>query len=573
MKKSLKIILTVLLALAIVASLAWYLLSYDREFTRDMILKQARYQETRGNHSVAAWLYNRAYALADNDETVAIELANQFKSVGNYTKAEYTLTSAISNGGSSALYIALSRTYVEQDKLLDAVTMLENVADPQIREDLESKRPQTPTADYAPGFYSQYLSVTLSTPTGTLYYNTKGQFPSTADPVYDGPVALPAGETTIYAIAVGDDGLVSRPGIFGYTIGGVVEKVSFVDGAMESAIRQALGVSADKVLYTNDLWTLAELTVPEDAADYSDLALLTGLRKLKLTALNGDLSVLANLTALEQLDLSGTRPDDALLAVIGALPNLQKLTLADCGLSSVVGLEKAVTLTALDLSANTVRNIAPLSSLTALTELHLQNNALTDVSALSGLAALQTLDVSYNSVTSLSPLSGLANLTDLNAAHNSLSSAAGLERLTALTTLDLSGNTLSDVTALAGLTNLTGLNLSDNALTDLSPLAGMAKLATLDFSQNSVAALPAFPADAALVSVDGSHNELTSLDALGGLPKLNKVFMDYNKLTSVAVLADCPLLVQVNIYGNDVTDVGTLTALNIVVNYTPATAG
>ena len=31
--------------------------------------------------------------------------------------------------------------------------------------------------------------------------------------------------------------------------------------------------------------------------------------------------------------------------------------------------------------------------------------------------------------------------------------------------------------------------------------------------------------------------------------------------------------VQVNIYGNDVTDVGTLTALNIVVNYTPATAG
>ena len=61
----------------------------DREFTRDVLLQQARYYESQGKHNIAEWFYNTAYAHADNDETVAIELANQYKSTGNYTKAEY----------------------------------------------------------------------------------------------------------------------------------------------------------------------------------------------------------------------------------------------------------------------------------------------------------------------------------------------------------------------------------------------------------------------------------------------------------------------------------------------------
>ena len=104
MKNSLKKLVPFTLALLIIASLVWYGFVYDRDFTRDMLLKQARYQSTDGNPRVASLFYNLAYEHSGQDENVAIELANQFKTEGNYTKAEYTLSNAIADGGTADLY-------------------------------------------------------------------------------------------------------------------------------------------------------------------------------------------------------------------------------------------------------------------------------------------------------------------------------------------------------------------------------------------------------------------------------------------------------------------------------------
>ena len=157
MNHSLKKLFPILLALLIIASLAWYCFVYDRDFTRDMLLQQARHQSTKGNPQVASWFYDLAYEHSGQDENVAIELANQFKADGNYTKAEYTLSNAIADGGTADLYIALCKTYVEQDKLLDAVNMLDNIADPAIKAEIEAMRPAAPVSDPVPGFYSQYI--------------------------------------------------------------------------------------------------------------------------------------------------------------------------------------------------------------------------------------------------------------------------------------------------------------------------------------------------------------------------------------------------------------------------------
>ena len=111
MKKSIRIILPIVLALAIVICTGWYLFIYDRAFTRDVLLHAARYFESSGNHTVSAWFYNHAYTHAGNSDAVAIELAEQYKESGNYTKAEYTLSHAISDGGGVDVYIALSKTF------------------------------------------------------------------------------------------------------------------------------------------------------------------------------------------------------------------------------------------------------------------------------------------------------------------------------------------------------------------------------------------------------------------------------------------------------------------------------
>ena len=116
MNKAFKIILPILLALIIMGSIAWYLLVYDTGFTQDMLLNQARRFEENGNHAAAVWVYNLAYSHSGEDGNVAIELANQYKSIGNYTKAEYTLSKAIADSGSTELYVELCKTYVEQDK-------------------------------------------------------------------------------------------------------------------------------------------------------------------------------------------------------------------------------------------------------------------------------------------------------------------------------------------------------------------------------------------------------------------------------------------------------------------------
>lgn len=570
MKRALRIIVPLVLAVAVVGCMVWYLLVYDRDFTKDLLLSQARNFESAGNHKASAWLYDIAYYHSSQEPEVAIELARQHKAAGNYTKAEYTLSKAISLSSDPALYAELCATYVEQDKLLDAVTMLDSITDPAIKVELDARRPQAPILKPEPGFYSQYISVTAESAAPALYISTNREYPSTSFP-YSEPVVLAGGETTIYSLAVSDEGLVSPMTVGGYTVGGVIEQVSFADAAMESAIRVALGVGADAILYTDDLWTITQFSVPAEVASYEDLSLLTYLRSLTIdNGTDSDLSGLSKLTGLEELTVSGCRLDETELTAIGTLASLQRLTLNDCSLTSIAPLEKLSKLVYLDLGSNAIRNISVLAGMSGLQELSLHSNALTDLSSLSGLTGLTKLDVSYNSLTSLSPISGLSGLKTLDVSHNQLASADSISNLTGLTSLNLSNNALIDCAALADCVGLTELNVSNNTLTDISKLSALTGLITLNFSYNQVATLPAFDKECALVTVDGSHNQITSLDPLSGLQELNNVLMDYNeKLSSLKPLDNCPLLVLVNAYGTKITEVSFLTQKSVIVNFDP----
>ena len=571
MKRTLKILLPILLVLVILASMVWYLFAYDRGTTLELLLRQARYWEEHGKHGTAAWFYDLAYKQSGNDEDVAIELAQRFKAIGNYTKAEYTLSNAIADGGGTELYVALCKTYVEQDKLLDAVTMLDNISDPTVKAALDGQRPAAPATDTAPGLYNQYLDVHITAESGTLYLTSNGEYPSTADGPSDGTVSLPGGETTIYAVAVGENGLVSPVSIFGYTVGGVIEQVSFADEAIEQTVRQLLNVGQDTVLYTDDLWTIREFTAPEDAAHYEDIAKMPYLVNLTLPACTAeDMSFLSGLGELETLSLSKASVSAEGLATIAALPKLQTLSLTDCALSNIDALAAAQQLRSLDLSQNAIRDLDALSGMTLLEELGLSHNALTSLLPISGLSALRELDVSHNALTSLAPVSACTALTQLNAAQNKITALGALDNLSALRELDVSGNALTDVSVLAGCTALETLSLANNQVSNITGLGGVRGLRNLDFSYNQVAVLPEFASDAALSDINGAYNQLASLDVLGGLPNLNKVTMDYNtEISSVTALAQCPVLVQVSVFGTKVTDVSALTALSVIVSYDP----
>ena len=61
MKKLMRILLPILLVVLILSSIGWYLFSYDRGFTRDMLLQQARFHDLHGNSRMSSWFYDMAY--------------------------------------------------------------------------------------------------------------------------------------------------------------------------------------------------------------------------------------------------------------------------------------------------------------------------------------------------------------------------------------------------------------------------------------------------------------------------------------------------------------------------------
>ena len=572
MKNTIRKIVPILLVLLIIASVMWYCFVYDRDFTRDMLLKQARYHSTGGNPELASWFYDLAYEHSGQDEIVAIELANQFKAEGNYTKAEYTLSNAIADGGSASLYVALCKTYMEQDKLLDAVNMLNNISDPSIKAQLDSLRPAAPVAAPEPGYYSEYISLSFQDSGHTIYYTIDGEYPSNEDAPYSEPIPLEIGETTVYALAVADNGLVSPINVLTYTVGGIIEEVVFADFGVEQAIRTTLNADADEALFTSDLWTITEFTAPAGADSYSDISRMSYLEKLTVEGESFDsLQFLSGLNRLQELTLIDCKFPSEDLNIIANLPALSRLTLSDCGLSTTAGLEKAQGITYLDLSRNSIRNLAPLSSLLNLQELYLQHNALTNLTDLSSLTNLEKLDVSYNSLVSIASISTCVKLNWLDAGNNTLDNLGAVNNLTNLTHLAVSNNKLTDIRILTDCTGLTELSIASNDITDITMLSTLVNLEVFDFSYNEIEQLPQWSEDSMLRTIDGSYNNLTSLAALKNMSHLNYVYMDYNAITSVADLSGCSKLVMVNVYGNEVDadSVTSLTEQSIIVNYNP----
>ena len=570
MKLFLKRCVPFFLALGILASIGWYLLVYDREFTRDMLISQARHFDARGNADFAARLYDLAYDYTGKDEDVAIELANQYRSDGNYTKAEYTLTNAIADGGSVDLYIALCKTFVEQDKLQDAVAMLNNIGDPMVKQQIEAIRPAAPIATPEPGFYNEYVFANFTREGGTLYVTTNQEYPSLSHQPFTQPLELPGGETILYALNVGDNGLVSPLTIVSYTISGVIEEAVFADPAVELALRTQLGLEDDDILMTDMLWEVKEFTVPADAQVLSDLSLLPYLEKLTVQNYRTDsLSFLTPLSCLRELDLTGCRFPASELKYVAGLGKLEWLSLSSCGLSTIADLSGSTSLKYLDLSSNTLRNLEPLIPMTTLQELYLQHNAVTALDALTPLSALQKLDISYNSVKNLAPLSACPSLSWLNASHNSIADIKGLDTFPAISQLNLGHNLLTNVDILAQCISLTELDISNNSLINIVPLSKLVNLTKLNCSHNELEELPNFPEESQLSVLDASYNGIISIYPLRHLQELTYVYLDYNEISSLDIIADCYRLVMVNAYGNPIEDVSKLTAHNIIVNYDP----
>lgn len=551
MKHALKIILPIILILALIIGACCFFLIARRDLTESIFVYWGEHFYEAGRYSRAVSFYKAAMHFAPKDADLAICLADAYKKSGNYTKSEYTLVSAITQIPDSVqLYVALSKTYVEQDKLLDAETMLGRITNDAVRTQIDALRPAAPVIEPESGNYSEYIDVTVTGASGTVYAVCNSDFPASEQDVYTGPISLEAGESKIVALSVAENGLVSDAVYAGYTVGNVVEEVKLADAGMDAYVRELLGKTAGSAIMSDELWAVEELDLPDTVASLEDLPYFTGLHSLSLHHGTGlDLSVLSQLPTLRKLDLSGCTLSTAAMNTIVTLSELTSLNLSGCAVAEIdalIGLQKLETL---DLSNNTVSDLTALSALLALRELNLTNNPITSLSNLKNCTELETL---YAGQCAITRIAGLADHTKLK-------------------TLVLSGNKITDISALAGCTAIETLDLSGNSISDISVVSGFKKLVDLNVSSNQITDLPQFDADTPLWHVDISHNQIESLAGLEGNLAVNFINADYNRVKSVAKLESCIMLVRMNLWDNpvDADEVKQLQDIGILINYNP----
>ena len=552
MKRTVKIVLPLVLVLVLLVGAGWFFLFAHRDVTASIFGYWGDHFAARGRYNRAISAYKVAETLTPDNENIPLVLAKTYVQAGNYTKAEYTLVSAITkNPDSAALYIALSQTYVAQDKLLDAEQMLDRITSESVKAKIDALRPSAPVLTPESGYYSEYIDVSATSRGSAIYLTTDGTFPALEENRYEAPVSISGGETTVTALCVGDNGLVSPVVYAGYTIGNVVEPVTLTDNALDTYVRELLGKMSAETIMTDELWEVEALELPEGMQTLDDLRYFTGLKSLTLQNASGlDLTQLAQLTTLQTLDVAGTTLSDDVLQIIGALPELRSLNISNCAVQSINTLVGLTKLEYLNVSNNTISDITALSSMENLTELHLTNNPIRTITYLNNCLQLKVLYVENCQISKLSSLAGNTNLEELYASENQIDDIAALEACTALRVLDV----------------------SSNEITDISILPQLPELTTFKGDHNQITSVPTFDAETAkLVQFNVNYNEIESVAGLTNLMYLNYVRADYNKITSIAALKDCYCLIEIDVWDNPVNadEIKPLQDIGIIVNFNP----
>ncbi|MGI5970538.1 MAG: leucine-rich repeat domain-containing protein [Oscillospiraceae bacterium] len=561
-------LLKVLLALVLLAIIACGFIYFFRDdLMAEIWTKLGDRAAEKGNIEAAVSCYRRSVDRVSDQPELYLAIANYYIDNSDYTKAEQTLYDGIrSCPSSSALYIRLSAAFVEQDKLLDAAILLDSVADPDAKAEIEKARPAAPILSPAPGVYNEYISVAIDSDVNCLY-SVGGDYPSTSGSVYSGPITLGDGVTEIIAIAVDEYGAVSSMVRAEYEVKDVIQVVTFEDQAMEKAARRALGKAAGLEVISTEAAAVTALEVGEaDGAlnSLGDLHWFPELTELTLKdQKNLDWSQLRQLGKLKSLTLESCDISTQDLDIISEIGTLEILRLPDNSIAGLSALTSLGSLKELNLSENSLSDITPLSEMNGLIALNLRENAVGDLSPLSNILTLERLDLEDNVASDLGPLSGLSALSYLNITRCPVADISPIGGCDSMKTLVANFCGISELSALSACKELETLEMENNLVSDISPLTELTGLKRLNLNSNNLSLLPDMSGMSSLEACYMNHNFISEVRAFIGCPSLTKLDLDYNQLTSVAGLKGCPRLQKLYCFGNNVSDSGELTGVTV----------
>ncbi|XP_067855556.1 leucine-rich repeat and IQ domain-containing protein 1 isoform X2 [Heptranchias perlo] len=221
------------------------------------------------------------------------------------------------------------------------------------------------------------------------------------------------------------------------------------------------------------------------------------------------------------------------LSTLSQCLRLQSLTLRNCGLETLEGINNCKGLKYIDVQENNIQNIHCLE-LEDLCILLLSHNQITSMHGLEKCSNLRVLELSHNNITRIGGLESLKKLQRLVVDHNQLISTNGLSETPTLLYLDCSFNYLNSIEGIDNCGLLQNLKLQSNSLSELPRFGNHVLLRELYLDDNSI----------------------SSLKVLSEywLPMLQHLSISQNSLTHLTTMSDLLLLERLNVSNNRLSD-------------------
>lgn len=522
------------------------------------LMEQAKYSD-------AAKCYETAKGWRAKRQEAYLKLSQAYEKAGDYEKAGSAIDQAIekkvttSENGLEQLYIMRIKIYSSGGDLTGAVKYTDGISDQYILRKIQEIRPADLSYTPTQGDYDKTQKMKITVRDGeTVYYTTDGTYPSKSSSIYVDPINIGNGRTSITAVSVNADGMVSPLLSVTYNITNDNEAVSFDDPKIEKMVRSALN-KPNGVIRVKELASVTVLSnadIDGKVKTLSDLDMMPELESLSLDGENALISIsqLSGKSKLRVLALSGCNIDSTEINVLGSLTALETLDLSDNRITSVSSLSGLTSLKNVYLAQNSIEDLSALSASKALVCLDASQNRITAIPDFDSNCPLETLILSSNQISDISTVHRFTSLKYLDVSFNRITNAKNLSALTKLETLSLSGNNIANFNFLSSLKALTSLSVDDTSFVSAKPLSGL-KLVSFSASGTGLASLNELSGSTELRFLAISETNVTDLSPIKNAGKLDYIDISYCDIADLSVLTQLQSLSTLKATGINLSNV------------------
>ena len=200
----------VVLVVAVIATV--FIVNRVRDYTTFSIqYDAAKTLYDAGDTDGAIKKLKHAMTLEDSEVKGSVLLADAYSSIGNYDAAIATLINALDeNPDLIALYDRIIKCYEAQGDYSSIHSLIEYSGDESLKDRYSAYFPKAPDFSAPGGEYSSLDELILnSSENGSIYYTTDGSEPTKDSFLYEMPIPLEEGETTVSAIFINEYGISS----------------------------------------------------------------------------------------------------------------------------------------------------------------------------------------------------------------------------------------------------------------------------------------------------------------------------------------------------------------------------